>query len=131
VDEHSFIKKVHRLLPNSIFLWKIADPFQGGVPDALYFGQDGTTLFVEYKFVQKRPVRPTTIIKPNLSAQQQIWLSSLHERKQNVLVVLGHGADCSIFSTPKHWTEGIANADLQPSTIKELAETIASVLGVT
>ena len=130
MNESKFVKKVHRLLPDEIFIWKIADPFQGGVPDAQYFGQTGQSLFVEYKYIKKRPVRPTTVVKPNLSVQQINWLNLLYERQQNVFVVLGHSSECFIFSTPETWEHGAPNQNLESKTLVELVEAYASVLGV-
>jgi hypothetical protein len=55
VNEHSFIKSFHKKLDPSIKIWKIYDPYQGGVPDALLFGCAGQMLFVEYKYVKALP----------------------------------------------------------------------------
>ena len=81
MQERTFIHKLHKKLPLSIYRWKINDPYHGGVPDCFYSGPDGHC-FVEYKFKKELPKRDTTPINFNLSAQQTIWL--IERNKQNV-----------------------------------------------
>ena len=55
MNEHTFIKAFHKKLDPRIRVWKIYDPYQGGVPDALLFGCAGQMLFVEYKYKKHCP----------------------------------------------------------------------------
>ena len=88
MNEHSFVKSVHRVLPSSVYRWKIHDTYTGGVPDALYCGPKGL-LFVEYKWVTL-PKRPTTLVKFGLSKLQLEWLDRFEMYGQHVMVALGH-----------------------------------------
>ena len=130
VNEHSFIKSFHKKLDPSIKIWKIYDPYQGGVPDALLFGSAGQMLFVEYKYVKTLPKRNTTIVKPALSAQQSEWLKDKTARGIDVLVVLGTHDGVVIFQTPKQWDNGVVRSEADVLTSKEAASTIATLLGV-
>tara|TARA_X000001036_G_C20683682_1_gene806775 strand:+ start:27 stop:431 length:405 start_codon:yes stop_codon:yes gene_type:complete len=111
MNEHSFIKSVHRTLPSEIFKWKIHDTFTGGVPDAFYCGPAGS-LFIEYKFI-KLPKKPSTKIKLNLSKLQLALLERMSSFNQNVAVVVGftnnnktHGV---IMTNLKEWTNTYTN----------------------
>ena len=44
MNEHSFVKSIHRKLPSNLYRWKIHDAFTGGVPDAMYAGPAGILL---------------------------------------------------------------------------------------
>lgn len=92
MNEHSFIKAVHRQLPKHIKVWKIIDDFHGGVSDVAYFGMDGKVLFVEYKFQPTLPVRGATIPqKLKLKPQQYLWFCDLQDRKVPVAAIFGVG----------------------------------------
>ena len=87
MNEHSYIRSVHRHLPPEILTWKILDPYQGGVPDAFYAGPAGQ-LWVEYKFT-KLPVRDSSKVAVCLSEQQKLWLSRLRKNNIPCAVILG------------------------------------------
>jgi hypothetical protein len=86
MNEHSFVKSVHRKLPLDIFKWKIHDTFTGGVPDALYAGSK-SILFVEYKYIKKLPAKDTTLIKTSLSPLQIIWLERMNQSASSALII--------------------------------------------
>ncbi|MAD26320.1 MAG: hypothetical protein CMO44_19345 [Verrucomicrobiales bacterium] len=88
MNEHSFVKSVHRVLPSSVYRWKIHDTYTGGVPDALYCGPKGL-LFVEYKWVTL-PKRSTTLVKFGISKLQLEWLDRFEMYGQHVMVAIGH-----------------------------------------
>lgn len=84
MKEPQFITKIHRLLPQSVYRWKIHDRFHRGIPDTWYSGVAGD-LWIEYKFTQKLP---QTRITPRLSPSQKTWLNDrLVENKQLAVVV--------------------------------------------
>tara|TARA_R100000742_G_C4247844_1_gene66531 strand:+ start:322 stop:723 length:402 start_codon:yes stop_codon:yes gene_type:complete len=87
MNEHGFIKAVHRYLPSEIYRWKIHDTFTGGVPDAYYCGPAGP-LFIEYKYI-KLPKKADTYVKLNISALQLEFLSKMVKYKQNAIVIVG------------------------------------------
>lgn len=88
MTEHNFISKLHRLLPKEVFRWKINDPYHGGVPDCFYSGPGGFC-FMEYKYKDKKPVRPTTPIKFNLTQQQRDWLYKQHNFGLPIYAAMG------------------------------------------
>jgi hypothetical protein len=47
MNEHSFIKSVHRKLPTSMVQWKIQDTFTGGVPGVMYGGPSGILFYIQ------------------------------------------------------------------------------------
>ena len=88
MNEHSFVKAVHRKLPPEVYKWKIHDTYTGGVPDAMYAGPAGL-LFVEYKYLKSLPKKPTTPIKTGLSELQVSWLERMLLYNVLVLVIIG------------------------------------------
>ena len=88
MNEHSYIKAIHRYLPNDLYKWKINDNFHGGVADAYYSGEAGD-LWIEYKYVAKPPKKPDTVIKTCLSDQQLNWLKSRQSEGRRVALVIG------------------------------------------
>jgi hypothetical protein len=85
MQESTFTSKIHRLLPDSVYAWKISDRFHRGIADAYYSGRAGD-LWAEYKFYQKLPTRP---FRPKLSPHQQIWLNDRFAEGRNVVVIVG------------------------------------------
>lgn len=87
MNEHGFVRSVHRQLSPDIFVWKINDKYAGGVPDAFYAGP-ARCLFIEYKYV-KLPKRDTTLVKTSLSEQQKLWLDRMLGMDKQVALVIG------------------------------------------
>lgn len=87
MNEHSFVKAVHKHLHPEVYRWKINDRFTGGVPDAFYAGPAGI-LFVEYKFIAKLPVRGDAI-PTGLSSLQIQWLTRMASYEVPSLVIIG------------------------------------------
>ena len=73
MNEHSFIRSIHTNISSDVFVWKIADKYQGGVPDTYYSGPFGY-MYIEYKYIQNIPKRSTTKIKVTLTELQRSWL---------------------------------------------------------
>ena len=86
MNEHSFIKSVHRYLNPDVHAWKIHDTYTGGVPDAMYSGPAGV-LFVEYKYIKTLPKRDSTILKTSLSPLQIQWLNRMKESATAALIM--------------------------------------------
>ena len=100
VNEHSFIRAVHRHLSSDVFHWKIHDKYAGGVPDAMYVGPAGV-LFVEYKYLKSLPKRPTTPVKINISPLQIAWLERINQQKfTNIccVIVIGYANNAFMMS---------------------------------
>jgi len=126
LNEHSFVKAIHRLLPKEIYKWKIHDKFTGGVPDAYYEGSKGS-LWIEYKYVKTLPKREGTEVQLGLSALQQGWLARAVENKINAWVVVGNDNKCLVLQN-KRWTYPFNNDyyRLYSVTNKELVALISS-----
>lgn len=76
MNEHSFVRSVHRYLHPDVHKWKIHDTFTGGVPDAMYCGPK-SLLFVEYKYLKTLPKKDTTSVKHSLTPMQAQWLKRI------------------------------------------------------
>ena len=117
MNEHSFVKSIHRSLPSQIYRWKIHDTYTAGVPDAMYAGPSGI-LFVEYKWINL-PKRETTNINLGLSALQINWLDRFYLYGHSVMVAVGstHGV---LALSDRCWLNSFNN-----SLVKELSVTKA------
>lgn len=111
MNEHSFIRAIHKSLPAEVYRWKIHDTFTGGVPDTLYAGPSGI-LFVEYKWLKSLPKKESTLINLGLSQLQINWLDKFHSYNQNVAVAVGYSGGVLLF-TNKDWTKDINVANIQ------------------
>ena len=131
MNEHSFVKSFHKRLHDDIKIWKIYEPYQGGVPDAMLFGRNGLACFCEYKYVRSFPKRGTTIIKPALSAQQSLWLNDKISRGLLARVILGSEDGVVIFRTSAEWDNGFTRQEAKILHPKEAAADIGTLLGVT
>jgi hypothetical protein len=85
MQESSFTSKIHRLLPNEIYAWKISDRFHRGIPDAYYSGS-AADLWIEYKFYSSLPTRS---FRCKLSPHQLRWLNDRHAEGRRTAVVIG------------------------------------------
>ena len=125
MNEHGYVKSVHRHIPSHIYRWKINDNYAGGVPDAFYCDIGGM-LFVEYKYIPKVPKRGTTYIVPSLSELQKLWLAGRENQNVAVIVVLGTPLGSIVFSSNRTWERGITRdeLDLYALPAKEVARII-------
>ena len=89
MNEHSFIKAIHRKLPKDIYHWKVSDRFTGGVPDCYYEGSKGA-LWIEYKYLKSLPKKTTTPINPGISKLQLAWLERAERNGVNTMLVAGY-----------------------------------------
>lgn len=114
--ESQYTANIGKRLPADIMRsWKINDNFAGGVPDAFYRHRQGVRpLWIEYKFIKTLPKRPSTLIVPNLSQQQLMWLQECVEANELAAVIIGceslkHKRQvCGVVLTnPKEWVNGI------------------------
>ena len=109
MNEHSFIKSVHRYLPSDFFKWKIHDTYTSGVPDTFYAGPAGI-LFVEYKYVKNLPKKDSTCVKTTLSYLQIQWLNRMVEFNQNAALVIGC-EDTAVILTNKEWVNDLTKKE--------------------
>lgn len=106
MNEHSFIRSVHRKLSEEIYRWKINDNFQGGVADTYYSGNGGD-LWIEYKYLKQLPKRLSTIIKTSLSPQQEMWLTCRHNEGRRVALVIGSPNGILLLTSPTEWQKSV------------------------
>lgn len=127
MNEHSFIRSVHRYLPLELFKWKIHDTFAGGVPDTFYAGPS-SILFVEYKYVKKLPKRDSSTLKTSLSPQQIQWLNRMTDFNQRAAVVIGC-EETAVILENKEWENPLSKLEYLKRAVprKAVAEWIASV----
>lgn len=85
MNEHGYIRALHKGLPARLYQWKINVRFANGIPDAYYSG-DLADLWVEYKWVSPAPVRALT---PLLRPLQKQWLTDRHHEGRQVAVIIG------------------------------------------
>jgi hypothetical protein len=106
LNEHGYIRSIHRPLPSEMHKWKIHDNYAGGVPDCWYSGP-AANIWVEYKWIAKLPKRDTTLIKPNLSAQQLAWLIKMSGHSISCACIIGSPAGGFLLTEKEQWINGI------------------------
>lgn len=109
------INKAVRL--QGVYAWKISDKFARGVPDAYY--SDQTDLWIEFKYVQKFPVRAP--VTPKLTEDQKDWLTEQAHRGRTVAVIVGSPTGAIIYPGIT-WQTPVPAAS--PASKKEVAEWI-------
>ena len=126
MNEHSFIKSIHRFLPSELYRWKIHDTYTSGVPDSFYAGPAGI-LFVEYKYIKKLPVKDTTQLKTTLSPLQIQWLNRMDGFGQQTAVIVGC-EDTAVTLTSGDWNSPLFKYDYvqRAVTRKDIANWISS-----
>jgi len=90
--ETTFIRSVHKHLPDDLYHMKNNNPYNSGIADVWYSSKKD--LWVEYKFIVL-PKRGDTVIdlingkNPSISTLQQAWLKDRHAEGRNVGVLVG------------------------------------------
>jgi len=94
--EGNFIRKVHKLLPSTVYAEKMHNAYRGGTPDCYYEGAIGS-MWIEYKWLPKLPARHTLMLTP----LQLRWLRRNAANGKYPWVVLGWKegtkTECCIF----------------------------------
>lgn len=86
--ESTYTAAVRDALPAAILAIKVNNPLRRGLPDNLYVGIEGKSLWIEYKYDDIAPQKvDLTDPKRYLSKLQQKTLRQLYERGQQVAVV--------------------------------------------
>ena len=120
--ERQYISKVHEKLPKDIYKWNINDFYAGGVPDAFYrkLNHSGVPLWVEYKLIKTLPKRDNTLVKPDLSSQQLIWLNQAISSNEKALVIIGVENEkqttigkLGLILGPHEWEHGIPKVEAE------------------
>jgi hypothetical protein len=92
--ETNFIRRIHKILPRSIYYEKMYNPLRRGTPDVWYSGVR-SDCWVEYKYVPKLPAQ----LKADelLSSLQHKWICDRLEEGRNVWVVIGSPVGALIY----------------------------------
>lgn len=101
--------------------------FRGGTPDMFYSGV--RDMWIEWKWVPSLPKRGRTLIIPDLSALQTMWLNGRFWEGRNVNVVVGSKDGCIVFVVPHQWIEGIARDEARVQSEEQVAEWITNQCG--
>ena len=123
MNEHGFVKAVHRALPLTVYKWKIADRYTNGVPDSWYSGPSGD-LWAEYKFLSRVPRKSFTV---PLTELQRIWLTARHTEGRRTAVIVGSPKGAVILTSPSEWNSKVS-VDCKWIQIKEVAAWITTQL---
>lgn len=121
MDEHGYIRSIHRHLPEEVYRWKINDRFSNGVADAWYSGAS-SDLWVEYKYLKRTPLRRFTV---PLTPMQLRWLRRRAAEGRNVRIVVGCPAGSKVL-TPDECAETVQVEGTWMPT-KEVAQWIATI----
>lgn len=117
MTEHHYIRSIHDRLRRkrpTLYIWKVNDPYQGGVADAYYSGS--SDMWVEYKYLKALPKRPGTKVTLGLSQLQQQWLRDRHREGRNVCVIVGT-PEASLILPGVEWDTDIISADFISSAV--------------
>ena len=125
MNEHGFIKSVHRKINPDVHVWKICDTYTGGVPDAMYSGPKGVA-FIEYKYVKELPKRDDTILRYSITVNQINWLERMQEACNAALVI---GAEKSAIMLFNNFEQNISKImyNKQKITIDSITDWIYTV----
>ena len=130
MNEHGYIRAIHKSLNPDIKVWKICDDYQGGVSDVLYFGTRARILFLEYKYEPKLPARQTTRLfhvgNKRVKPLQLQWFRDLHHRGLQIGFVYGGPLGGVLSMTEEYCENGMTRATYtdQVLTNNELRERI-------
>lgn len=105
--ETSFIQGVHRHLP-TVYKEKMNNPYRGGTPDVWYSGKLAD-LWVEYKCIPRIPKQAN--ILPDLSPNQQLWLSQRYSDGRDVVVVVGVVRGGGVIFEHMSWMQPLSPAE--------------------
>lgn len=117
MHESAYISAINKLLPSTIYRWKIHDSYTSGVPDTYYSG-DKADLWVEYKLVRDTPSKHT----PKLSELQKKWLREQYNRGRNVAVIVGVKGGKGFIAENLSWEQQIKS--ITPITKRQIADWI-------
>lgn len=129
MNEHSFVRSIHRKLPGEIYTWKINDNYAGGVADA-YYSSDGGDLWIEYKYLKTLPAKGSTEIEIGLSGNQKIWLGGRFKEGRVVAVVVGSPEGNLILQHPDDWLRKIPKHEFISKAI-ETPEIVSYITRIT
>ena len=121
-SEHTFNHDLCRRLRDAgLYVWKINDNYEGGVPDIFIAGTEGRTMFVECKYIHELPKRDSTPVIPALSDQQWYWLTSRSLQGVRVSVIMGIGKQAAIFDDSSEWKTGVPSGVLKDRLLSKAA----------
>lgn len=126
--ENTYIGKVHKLLPRTLYRMKNNNAFTGGIPDVWYSGTHGD-LWVEYKYLPTVPKRSVVEPLKLLSPLQTKWLNERHAEGREVAVIIGCPIG-GVLLRDKHWEASISATEFS-TLIKSNADLAKWIAGKT
>jgi hypothetical protein len=96
MNEAGATAAIHKRLPSTeMEVWKIADRYRSGIPDAYYGGPENGSLWVEYKIIKNKTTPKQLDVSPassgsSLSVKQEKWLNDHYARGHAIAVVVIH-----------------------------------------
>lgn len=112
--ENNFIANIHKRLKVQVYAEKMYNPLRGGTPDVYYEGK--RMLWVEYKFIPL-PSRDSTLVLPQLSDLQNLWLKRCYANTFRARVIVGfkegkhyYGV---VYNSPDEWTETMTTQEFK------------------
>ena len=118
--ETRFYTTVHRNFKAKFHYEKNNNPYLCGTPDIWYSGA-AADLWVEYKYLNKVPVRADIHVNKMLSKRQLMWLDKRCVEGRNVAVILG---------TPEgHWVYRYGDWN-KPLPVAKLRSTMTATVDI-
>jgi len=129
-QETNFYNRVNKYLDKYVYYMKNNNPYIGGIPDFWYSKYEGRDCWVEYKCLDKLPVRDSTQIKVELSELQLHWIRNRRAEGRNVFVVVGVAGGGGVVMLNGEWEEAWDCARFKAAMIpvKGIAEHIMMTL---
>jgi hypothetical protein len=121
MPENTYIARVHKVLPDTVYREKTNNRFRRGMPDVYYEG-DKNCLWVEYKWHPRRP--RSLSVSGLLSPLQRKWIHRAAANNRPVAVILGT-PDGGILFPDLSWEKPINQPTLLSPT--EITKWITSV----
>ena len=132
MTEHDAARKLTAALrKQGAYVWKINANFAGGIPD-MWIAGNGSDLWLELKAIKTLPKRASTIIVPNLSAQQLHWLEARALQGVRVGVALATQEGWLFFDHPNEWRGSVTanEARTRLLSLGEVTKTICRLVGI-
>lgn len=99
--ETKFYGRVNKHVPPHIYRLKNNNPYAGGVFDFYYSCRGGSDMWVEYKFIDRMPVKID--VDPGVTTLQADWGRERHADGRNVAIIVGASGGGVIFRMTEPW----------------------------
>lgn len=119
-NEHSNIDWLtEKLREQNYYVWKIRDSYTNGIPD-MWIQKDAGDLWLEAKYIASLPVRSSTLVVPNLSDLQRLWVTEKYNAGISCAVILFVDKECLFLTTPDEWSTGITSGEAKTRIVPRI-----------